>query len=323
MTEDGPEPGQADEILWDYDAGSFPLPEGGGIGRFQQLELRNGLTLYRSEFRVVKDCVIGTAIDDRLESLLCNVMLLSGAVRFQAPDGEVHEITPERCLLFRSRDPDIRLLLPAGHVIRHVGVVGRVADLLQRFGDAVPEPLHCFAEHPPGGVVVRRFPMRPRLRKLVSEIFTTRADDALQQLALEAQAQAIQAELLRCYIEAESAGAGSPVAALWGESVFADMLAHLRGDLAQPHSAADLARRFGLSARRIEGLFRTELQCSLADFLRRERMTRARSLMVTERMPVKAAAHAVGYGHVSNFSKAYRAFFGETPGQTQRIEVAP
>lgn len=36
-------------------------------------------------------------------------------------------------------------------------------------------------------------------------------------------------------------------------------------------------------------------------------------------LPVKAVAQEVGYSHVSNFTKAYRDYFGETPGQTLRL----
>ena len=44
----------------------------------------------------------------------------------------------------------------------------------------------------------------------------------------------------------------------------------------------------------------------------------AQRLLETGKHPVKVVADKVSYGHVSNFSRAYRARFGETPARTLR-----
>ena len=78
---------------------------------------------------------------------------------------------------------------------------------------------------------------------------------------------------------------------------------------------ADMA---GLSESRLDHLFRQKFQLSCAEYVRNERMNAANRWLQTGELPVREVAVRVGYSHVSNFSRAYRTRFGETPARTLR-----
>jgi len=101
-----------------------------------------------------------------------------------------------------------------------------------------------------------------------------------------------------------------------------DLTAYIHEHLALPLKSDDIGKKFGLSKRQLQQLFLARAQCTPGEYLRRQRLTRARELIEKEGLAVKEAAHAVGYNHASNFTKAYRKFFGETPGQTRRLSKA-
>ena len=53
--------------------------------------------------------------------------------------------------------------------------------------------------------------------------------------------------------------------------------------------------------------------CSPLAFFHRARMERARDLLTTSDLSVKEVAHALGYEHANDLSRAYRRHFGEPP----------
>ncbi|MFO1106851.1 MAG: AraC family transcriptional regulator [Amaricoccus sp.] len=86
----------------------------------------------------------------------------------------------------------------------------------------------------------------------------------------------------------------------------------LRGDLAYPWTASEVAARLALS----ESTLRRRLAAEgtgFAALLRAERMQAAR-VRIAAGAGSQAAALAVGYASRAHFARAYRAAFGENPG---------
>ena len=306
--------------LWDFEAQDFPLPDGGGMGRIQRFDFNEVLRLYRSEFRVQRDCVIDTsAADTELPNLLCSVLLLSGEMLLETPDGKQHQITPQCGIMYRVRDNGTRFLLKGGQTLRHIGVAGKVSGLHKQLGETLPGALACFSSFPDSGVVSQEVPVNTRLRSLMASIFSpaTCASDPLQEIALEGVSMSILAEMTRAILANDEGSEDK--ASLWGEQIFDNLTDYIRNNLDAPLKADDICQRFGITRRQLSLLFQVSAQCSPREFLRRERLKHARKLIEANGVAVKIAAHAAGYSHVSNFSKAYRDYFGETPGHTLRL----
>lgn len=307
-------------LTWDFDRSEFSLPDSAGLGRMQQTRLPSGFILYRSEFQVEKTCAIDTTTtDEQVPLLLCAQMLLSGKVVLETADGKSHLNTPQRALLFRLAEPGTRIHLAGGQLVRHVGVATPYKTVLRKSGSGeLPGELAYFAVPDGSAALVRGVKVRNRLRKLLSELFTGAYEGPMAALGREGLAMTIYAEVLNEFCKTDAPSAQP--AALWEQAVFQDLVAHLRANLDKPLSSEQLLpARFGLTRHRIEKLFRSEMQCSLGEFLRRERMQAARHLIETQGLPLKTAASQVGYNHVSNFTRAYRQYFGETPRQTLNL----
>lgn len=87
----------------------------------------------------------------------------------------------------------------------------------------------------------------------------------------------------------------------------------LRANLADPPTIADLARRVGLSQRRLNEAFRAVFGAGPYRCLTDWRLSQARHLLENTDLSVKEIAHTMGYTHLSSFSHAYRRRFGTRP----------
>jgi AraC-like DNA-binding protein len=74
-----------------------------------------------------------------------------------------------------------------------------------------------------------------------------------------------------------------------------------------------LARRLGLSAHHLGRLFRDETGTAFHRYLLAVRMTKACDFLEDPRLSLREVAFRVGYEDVSNFCRAFRLTFGETP----------
>ncbi|OAF20024.1 AraC family transcriptional regulator [Bradyrhizobium neotropicale] len=80
----------------------------------------------------------------------------------------------------------------------------------------------------------------------------------------------------------------------------------------------DLATAFGVSVRTLQNAAQAVHGMSLHHYLRLKRLwsTRMQLMAGSPGMTVKAAALANGFSHMGEFSKSYKATFGETPSET-------
>jgi AraC family ethanolamine operon transcriptional activator len=98
--------------------------------------------------------------------------------------------------------------------------------------------------------------------------------------------------------------------------IFRDVEAALSGDIALPVYSADLARQIGVSVRTMGDAVQRYRGMSLHRYLRLRRLWLVRKRLVAGTHSVKACALAFGFWHLSDFSRGYRAQFGESPSET-------
>ncbi|WP_372784679.1 helix-turn-helix transcriptional regulator [Phenylobacterium sp.] len=80
-----------------------------------------------------------------------------------------------------------------------------------------------------------------------------------------------------------------------------------------PPSVADLSRSVGLNRTRLTAAFKAFYGETVGEAVQRERMACAQSLLSEGGHSVSEVAERCGYGHLSNFSLAYKAFHGVSP----------
>lgn len=89
-------------------------------------------------------------------------------------------------------------------------------------------------------------------------------------------------------------------------------------NLQNPPGISQLARQTGLSETRLKRLFRNAFGMPPYAYLRKERMVRARELILEHGANVGEAAASVGYANVSHFIEAFERQYGVRPGELRR-----
>ena len=76
-----------------------------------------------------------------------------------------------------------------------------------------------------------------------------------------------------------------------------------------------LFRSFYVSKEYLSKLFKQQYDISFSDYVAGLKMGKARSLLIADRIAIKEIAHMTGYADLSHFYKAFKKFYGVTPGE--------
>lgn len=80
-------------------------------------------------------------------------------------------------------------------------------------------------------------------------------------------------------------------------------------------SVATLAEFIGISTRRLQSLFKEELETTVSDYLKSFRISRACDMLRSTNIPVNEIAGAVGYNSRQHFTCVFKEFTGVSPQQ--------
>ena len=89
--------------------------------------------------------------------------------------------------------------------------------------------------------------------------------------------------------------------------------AYLQDRLGEPVTVGEVAVHCGVGVRSLQEAFRRELGTTPGQWLRAQRLERARGLLVTGPATVTEVAYACGFFHLGEFGAAFKARYGETP----------
>ena len=90
----------------------------------------------------------------------------------------------------------------------------------------------------------------------------------------------------------------------------------------EPVSLAELARTAGVHSSTLTRSFRRVHGCSLGQYRRRWRLTRAIEALRTSDAPLAEVAARCGFADQSHLTRAFRAVYGVTPGAYRRRRVS-
>lgn len=185
--------------------------------------------------------------------------------------------------------------------------VGRLASLLDR--QRCPDAVNRFLAGQADGV---GFTARTndRLRRIAGDIGQNPYRGAMASLYAQGKLYELLAETFTIL-----GAQDEPQARITGRDRKAAMAARdiIRENLATPLPIADVARRVGLSQRRLAELFHDLFGASPFQCLTRWRLEAARDLLDQGELSVKQIAFSMGYAHVSSFYQAFVRQFGHPP----------
>ena len=94
-------------------------------------------------------------------------------------------------------------------------------------------------------------------------------------------------------------------------------LLYINENYAEPLTLSDVAGQIHISACYLSDLFSRIVGCRFVEYLTRLRLEKAYA-MLTSRATIAEAAAACGFGTVSNFTRAFRRFYGIAPSVLRR-----
>lgn len=157
-------------------------------------------------------------------------------------------------------------------------------------------------------------PMTARQMTVVQSMFCDELDPGLRRLYLEAKALELLALTLHGLAQPGSSGRSLPASLRRADRErILQAATVLTRDLTNPPTLDALATHVGLSVYKLKAGFSTLYQTTVYGYLHRERMRRARALLVAGDQSVGEVALAVGYVNPSKFAAAFRRAFGVAP----------
>ena len=92
----------------------------------------------------------------------------------------------------------------------------------------------------------------------------------------------------------------------------------IQASIAEPPSVSELAALAGVHPSHLLRTFRHHYGCTVATYVRRQRVERARAEIAASKRPLSMIALDAGFADQSHFTRVFRQVYGETPGQYAR-----
>jgi AraC family transcriptional regulator len=92
----------------------------------------------------------------------------------------------------------------------------------------------------------------------------------------------------------------------------------IEASVAEPPSVNELAALAGVHASHLLRTFRQHHGCTVATYVRRQRVERARAEIAASKRPLSMIALDAGFADQSHFTRVFRQAYGQTPGQYAR-----
>ena len=243
---------------------------------------------------------------------------LSGRGRAELDDAERVDI-PERCCMLLLHPDGIakREWFFAGQHEQSVTLLCNADFLASRFGDVVESLPRYVREFLKGSVTKSRqltLPLRADMARAAAALLACELSGSLRSLYAEAKACELLSLSVQAVIESE-AGLDRREAGLTGKDVekLTSAREQLEAQFLAPPKIADLARSVGLNEAKLMRAFKQTFGSTIFDFTQQLRMELAKKLIETSDLSVTEIALEVGYEYSSNFTTAFKRYFGITP----------
>lgn len=181
--------------------------------------------------------------------------------------------------------------------------------------DRLREILRVYPEAQPAGTSSPTFlqsPLTPQIRHLLHGL------EGLQALDRRSHAQILSAkveEIIHLMVGSHAEGHFIDQLRALGVKKPLALGDFMRKHYNKPLKITDFAYLSGRSLSTFQREFKGRFGLSPRQWIIQERVKRGRELLEAEGLSVAEAAHEVGYEKVSHFISAFKAHFGQTPGQ--------
>jgi|GEM_PF-2639690 len=165
-------------------------------------------------------------------------------------------------------------------------------------------------------------PLTTNLVQCVGQLYNPPVHDALSKVYRRAKSTELLCEVFDMLVRGV-ADQGGPNRSD-DNAVVERARAILMESLRSPPTVEQLARRIGVNQTKLKSAFRELVGLPIYEFIQRERLRLACSMLANTSLTVSQIAFTVGYNHASNFSNAFSRQFGVSPREYRsRFELYP
>lgn len=303
------------EVLTDS---TLVLPDRQGVMEFRTFS--SGILLVTSSIETRQNIVVDFPHDPNGRHVSAQ-FFMQGSAKIKLGNGTRANWEQDGAAIIRSDTPGFQLLVPAHQKLKHVCVGMYQHVIAPKLGDQVSEPLETlvFSEGPVD--LVDEIAASPALREIAHDLFRRHRNGGVDKILSESLAMRFLGEALDTYDVVLDRGLDGAVSALSGPTPDAavralkTMIDETPNRRIAPEAFRDL---FGMSQSRLRQAFRDQLHVSVGEYRRSVLLLQARQALLEGRRTIKEISFEAGYGHVGNFTRAYRTEFGENPSDTRR-----
>lgn len=90
-------------------------------------------------------------------------------------------------------------------------------------------------------------------------------------------------------------------------------------DFSKYHTVEQLAQKVSLPEQKLQIIFKSIFGMTVGRFSREQRLKKAHEILMSGDETLLSVAMATGYGDISNFSTAFKKYFGYSPGYLRKI----
>jgi len=295
---------------------SHPLPGDVGSGTFTSLKLTSGLSVHHSafEFNAARSSQPLSAVvhmDLKEPCLLMHFVLVGGLTRHDYIKGRRHRLAPGTALLQWTERTHSELAFDQLPAVEVLYVHASRSSLNLLLGSELTEHLQ-YSVQTSNSLMALPTKVSAPLRFCFDETLT----GPVRKLHAQNKLLEFLEQLIRYFDEI---GMQRPINQRF--SAYA-LMHYLKQRPGQLPPAGELAQRFGVSVGTMNEAFIAAFGMSVASFMKEQRMTYAHEFLSNTRLSVAEIAAQLGYSHVSNFSAAFRAFFGYSPTELRRSALS-
>ena len=193
-------------------------------------------------------------------------------------------------------------------------------DLFYRY---VPEEsmfsdfLRAMDQEQPTALFKRSVTITPQMDGLIRDILAIQQDSLLRRMAMESKVIALLMMQFQQYIDQYQQDKKQYVDAKIQHSML-EAKYYIDGNYTKPASLLDLAHQVGTNEYYLKKYFKQVFGKTVFEYMHEKRMLRARYLLKEEGRNVNEVAQYLGIAEATNFSAAFKKYFGVSPSKLNR-----
>ncbi len=246
--------------------------------------------------------------------LVRNRLILEGGFWMKAKGRNKVLLKPGQVLLFNKGDKEESVFFESGGQYSFLDT-GYSGAFLQPLMSSFPSLVSFIQEQAPGKeqrqIKEPQYAL-PELTRIAENLLKCPYDEGLRRIYFEIK---MRDYLFQSFVQARQNTKQTNSLNLAEQEAVYKAHQIILSDITRHITIPEIAIQVGLNEKKLKKGFKQVFGSGIYECLHRERMEQARAMLLGSDKPIKEIASLCGFDYLTNFSTAFRRFFGDTPGE--------